>query len=156
MMAAVIAFMEIGIGQNSLTGNIVKRDILSGKFRRRSDNERVGNAFRQRNRPLQCLHTAQAAADNGRPFLNAEVIGEHGLRLHPVFDGYHRKIRAIFVAGFRIFRQRAGTAVAAAQVVQTDNEKASSIDGFAGTNHIVPPAGVFILRTVLAGNVMIA
>ena len=52
MMTAVIAFMEIGIGQNSLTGNIVKRDVLSGKFRRRSDNERVGNAFRQRNRPL--------------------------------------------------------------------------------------------------------
>ena len=104
MMAAVIAFMEIWIGQNGLTGNIVKRDVLSGKFRRRSDNERVGNAFRQRNRPLQCLHTAQAAADNGRPFLNAEIIGKHGLGLHPVFDGYHRKICAIFVAGFRIFR----------------------------------------------------
>ena len=41
-------------------------------------------------------------------------------------------------------------------VVQTDNEKAFGIDGFAGTDHIVPPAGVFILRTVLAGNVMIA
>ena len=123
MMAAVIAFMEIGIGQNSLTGNIVKRDVLSGEFRRRSNNERVGNAFRQRNRPLQCLHAAQTSADNGRPFLNAEIIGKHGLGLHPVFDGYHRKIRAIFVAGFRIFGQRAGTAVAAAQVVQTDNEK---------------------------------
>ena len=156
MMATVIAFMEIRIGQNSLTGNIVKRDVLSGKFRRRSDNERVCNAFRQRNRPLQCLHTAQAAADNGRPFLNAEVIGKHGLGLHPVFDGYDRKIRAVFVAGFRIFRQRAGAAVATAQVVQTDNEKAFGIDGFAGADHIVPPAGVFILRTVLAGNVMIA
>ena len=155
-MAAVIALMEIGVGQNSLTGNIVKRDVLSGKFRRRSDDERVGNTFRQRNRPLQCLHTAQAAADNGRPFLNAEIIGKHGLGLHPIFDGYDGEIRAIFAAGFRIFGQRAGTAVAAAQVVQTDNEKAVGINRFAGADHIVPPAGVFILRTVLAGNVMIA
>ena len=102
-MAAVIAFMEIGIGQNGLTGNIVKRDVLSGKFRRRSDDECVGNTFRQRNRPLQCLHTAQTTADNGSPFLNAEVIGKHRLGLHPVFDGYNREIRAIFMAGFRIF-----------------------------------------------------
>ena len=58
MMAAVIAFVEIGIGQNRLAGNIVKRDVLSGKFRRRSDDERMSNAFRQRNRPLQCLHAA--------------------------------------------------------------------------------------------------
>ena len=156
MMAAVIAFMEIGIGQNSLTGNIVKRDVLSGKFRRRSDDKRVGNAFRQRNRPLQCLHTAQAASDNGRPFLNTEVIGKHGLGLHPVFDGYNGEIRTIFAAGFRILGQRAGTAVTAAQVVQTNNKKAFGIDGFAGADHIVPPTGVFILRTVLAGNVMIA
>ena len=85
MMAAVITFVEIGIGQNRLTGNIVKRDVLGGKFRRGSDNERVGNAFGQRNRPLQCLHAAQTSADNGRPFLNAEIIGKHGLGLHPVF-----------------------------------------------------------------------
>ena len=106
--------------------------------------------------PLQSLHTAQAAADNRRPLLYAEIIGQHGLADHPVFYGYHRKIGAVFFAGFGVDAQGAGAAVATAQVVQADYKKAVGVDRFAGADHIVPPAGCFILLAVVARHMVMA
>ena len=57
---------------------------------------------------------------------------------------------------FRVGAQRAGAAGAAAQVVEPDNEEAVGVHGFAGADHAVPPAGVFVVGVVAAGDVVVA
>ena len=116
----------------------------------------MAHALRIGNRPLQSLHAAQAAADNRRPLFDAEIVGKRGLGFYPVLHRNYRKIRAVFPARFRIDRQRPAAAVAAAQIVQTDHEKTFRINRFAGSDHIVPPACVFILRRMPARNMMVA
>lgn len=64
VVAAVMSFIEIGVGQNRLTCYIIKRDILRGQFRRRRNHQGVAHTFGIGNRPLQSLHAAQAAADS--------------------------------------------------------------------------------------------
>ena len=49
-------------------------------------------------RPLQGLHAAQAAADNGRELLNTQMLGQLCLCFDPVFNGDDREIRAVMFA----------------------------------------------------------
>lgn len=42
------------------------------------------------------------------------------------------------------------------QIVQAHHKKARGVDGLAGADHIVPPAGGFIVRVMAAGNMMVA
>ena len=149
-------FVKIGVGQNRLPRHIVERDVLRREFGGGRDNQRMAHTLRIGNRPLQSLHTAQAAADNRRPLPDAQIISQQRLRFHPVFNRNQRKIRTVVPTCFGILRQRAGTAVATAQIVQADHEKPFRINRFARPHHTVPPARVFIVRRITAGNVVVA
>ena len=106
--------------------------------------------------PLQRLHAAKAAADHRRPLADAEIIRQPRLRAHPVGHRNQREIGAVGFAGFGIGRSGTAAAVAAAQIVEGDDEKAVGVDGLARTDHIVPPARVFVVGVVAAGNVVVA
>ena len=82
------------------------------------------------------------------------MVGQQGLRTHPIFYGHHREIGTVGLAGGRVGAQRAAAAGAAAQVVEPDHEKAVGIHRFIGADHVVPPAGVFVVRMMAAGHVV--
>ena len=154
--AAVVAFVEVGVGDDGLAGNVVEGDVLRRQAGGGGNHQRVPHAVGVVYRPLQCLHAAQAAADDGRPLADAEAVGQQSLAVDPVFYGNDGEVRAVFLSVFGVGAQRAGAAGTAAQVVEPDNEEAVGVHGFAGADHAVPPAGVFVVGVVAAGNVVVA
>ena len=103
---------------------------------------------------MQRLHTAEAAAYHRRELRNAEQIGKPRLGFHPVVDRDHRKGGAIRFTGCGVYAGRPGRTVAAAEVVNTNDEEAIGVDGFTRADHVVPPTGVFVLLAVITGDVM--
>ena len=150
----VVSFMEIGVGQDGLARHIVERDVLRAQTRRGRNHQRMAHPFGEIHRPLQRLHTAQAAAHHGRPLRNAQAVGQQCLAFHPVRHGHHREIRAVLPPCFGIGAQRPGAACAAAQIVQRHHEEFVRVDGFARANHVVPPARIFVVRAVPSGGVV--
>ena len=90
-------------------------------------------------------HAAHAAAGDGVEFLDAEEVQERTLGAAHVVDGDDGKIHGVRFAGGGIGRARAGGTFAAAEDVGADDEVAVGIEGEAGPDHEVPPAGAAIL-----------
>jgi hypothetical protein len=116
----------------------------------------VRDAFGTIDRPLHRLHSAETAADDRGPFLDAECIGQHRLGGHPVANRDGRKVGAVHTARFRIDRTRSGAAVAAAEIVEAHDEEQVRVDGFARADRRVPPTRTIILGAVIAGRVMMS
>ena len=154
LVLGVIAVVEIGVGDDGLAGNVVEGDVLGAELGGGGDDEGVADAFGEIDCPLQCLHSAEAAADNGCPLADAETVGEQGLGAHPVAHGNDGKGGAVGFAGGGVGAGGTGAAGAAAKVVEGDNEKFVGVYGFAAANHVVPPAGVFVICAVAAGGVV--
>ncbi len=89
-----MAVVEIGIGEYRLPRDLVERDVLRRQVRRGGDHERVADAFRVADRPIERLHAAEASAHHRRPLPNAEMVGKPRLRVDPVLDGDQRKVGA--------------------------------------------------------------
>ncbi len=148
--------MEVRIGNDCLPGHLVEGDVLCRQLGRGGNGHAVTHALRVADRPLQRLHAAKTAAHHRSPLLNAQHVGQPGLAVHPVFDGNDRKTGAVALAGFRVDAGRAGGAVAAAEVVQADDEEAIGVDGLTGADAVVPPARFAIVGAVVAGGVVMA
>src|SRR5271155_1265307 len=104
--------------------------------------------------PLQRLHGAEAAAHDCGKSLNAQAIGEPGLRGDPVLDSYHGEIGAVKLAGFGGHRLRSGGPATPAQIMDADDKKAVSVQRLAGPDHVIPPADVFRVIDVIARDMV--
>jgi hypothetical protein len=87
--------------------------------------------------------------------LDAEMVGEARLRVDPVFDGHQRKSRRPTDAPVDgLIDKGPGRAEAAAEIVEADDEETIGIERFPRPDHVVPPAHVFAIVGVIAGDVV--
>ena len=84
------------------------RDLLRGRLHARGDRDHRADAVRVHDRPLEHLHPAHRAADDGVPPGDPEVVGEAGLGAHHVADRQHREPRPVRPAVDRVRRRRPG------------------------------------------------
>ena len=148
--------MELGIGDDRLSCDFIERDVLCRQSRCRSDQHRVRDAIRKVDRPLHCLHSAEAAADDRSPANDAERVRQKGLRGDPVPHRHHREVRSVNSARFRIDRTWSGAAVAATEVVEAHHVEVIRVDRLAGTDAVVPPAGPLVFGAVIAGGMVMS
>jgi hypothetical protein len=153
-MGGVIAVVVLGVGQDGLAGHLVEGDVLGRQLGRGGDDGGIGDTVRILQRPRQGLHAAQRTADHSGELLDAEHVGEAGLRGHPVFHGHEGKVRAIRRPGGRVNGGGTGAAVAAAEIVHPDHEEFARIERLAGANEVVPPANVVGRIGVIAGHMV--
>ncbi len=151
-----VAAMKLRVRENRLTRDFVEGDVLRRQLWRRGDRQAVADALGVGDRPLERLHAAEAAANDCCPLLDAELIGQARLAVDPVLHRDDREVRAVDLAGGRVQAAGPGRAVAAAEVVQADDEKAFGIDRFARADAAVPPARLAIVHAVVAGRVVMA
>ena len=84
------------------------------------------------------------------------MLHEPLLRTDHVADRNYGKIKVIRLAGIRVDTARAGGAGTAADDIAANDKIAVRIEGFAGSHHVIPPAGFLVFRGVLAGEVCIS
>ena len=153
-MLVEVPAVEVRVGgdgpsRHFIEGNVLRRERGSG-----CHHQRMSDALRVTQRPLQGLHGAQAATHDGGKALDAEAVGQSCLGVHPVLDRDHGKLRAPGFAGGRVDGRRPGRAETAAQVIDADDKEAFGIQGLARADHVVPPADVGRLVFVPAGDVV--
>ncbi len=97
------------------------------------------------NRPLQGLYAAEAAAHHRRPLRDAQIIGEHGLRFHPVFHRHHRKIGAVIFAALGLMDKGPVLPWQFRQIVEAHHKKTIGVDGLPAPARSSRPARIFIV-----------
>jgi hypothetical protein len=138
----VVAAAPVGIGHDRLPTDLVEGDVLSGVAGGAGDRHGGEDGLRIGRRPLQRLHGAHGAAGDAEQLLDAEMVDEQLLRPHHVADGDDREAEAVGLAGARIDLLGSGRTHAAAEHVGADHEIAVSIEGQAGPDRHLPPAGL--------------
>ena len=82
------------------------------------------------------------------------MIDQHFLEAHHVADGDDRELHRVGAAGRGVDRAGARRAAAAAEDVRAEDEVFVGVEGFAGADHVVPPAGLAFVAD--AGGVRVA
>src|SRR5690606_1697501 len=96
------------------------------------------------------------SADHCGKLGNAEMLSQLRLGFDPVFHGHEGKSGAIGMVCRWIEACRAGGAMAAAQIVDTDNKEFIRINGLSWPHHVVPPSGALGFIRVNTRNMMIS
>ena len=156
LAAVVIAPGPVRVGVDRLPRDLVERDALRRYLGRGRQDDRAPDARGIRNGPLEGLHSAHAAADDGQQRVDPEAVEQEPLRLDHVRDGQHRELEAEGLAGLRVDGGGAGAALAAADHVGAEEEVLVRVEGAAGPDGLVPPAGLFIRGRVAPGDVGVA
>ena len=153
--APVCAGVPIGVGENCLPPDLVKRDVLRGVECGARHRHARKNGVGIGGRPFQRLHPAHRPADDGEQFPHAKMLHQKSLCPHHVADGDRRKIGAPGFARGRVDAARPGAAHAAAEHVGANDEKSVGVDRPARSDDQAPPAGLAGERMRL-GDVLVA
>jgi hypothetical protein len=145
---------RFGFTQDRRARDLVKRNVLRGELRRGCHDDAMADALRIHHAPRERLHAAEAAAHHRGETLDTERVGDACLRVHPVFHGDHREARAVRHARGRIDAHRTGGAETRTEIVHADDEEPVGVQGFAGTDHVVPPADVLRVIRIDARDVV--
>ena len=137
---AVVAAVEIGVGDDGAACNLIERNVFSREIGRTGDHHSMTHARRILQCPAQGLHASQTAAHHSGQRFNTQCIEQLGLGIDPVLHRDHWKICAINLAGVGVGLHRAGRTKARAKVVNTNDKEMIGIDRLAGADHGVPPA----------------
>ncbi|OUD93822.1 hypothetical protein CMMCAS04_06500 [Clavibacter michiganensis subsp. michiganensis] len=151
----VVAVAVGGIHPDRLGLHGVERDLVgAGDGGGREDREPAHPAG-EPHAPLERLHASHGPADDRRPHVDAERVGEGGLHGDLVADGDEGEARAPLGA---VGRQGggAGRALAAAQHVGGDHEPAVRVDGEARTHDARPPSARRLPGTRRSAEVAVA
>ena len=103
------------------------------------------HAFGITHRPFERLHSPHRPARYAQQPGNAKRIDQHLLQPHHVANGDDRKRERVRPAGRGIDRAGSGSSLASAEHVRADDKIAVSVERFAGTDHVVPPAGFAVV-----------
>ena len=106
--------------------------------------------------PLQHLHAAHRSARHEGPALDAEVVGDRGLRADHVADRDDREPRPPRPAVVGVGRRRAGRALAAAEHIHADDEEAVGVERPPWTDQGVPPPRLRVAGDQPARGVAVA
>ena len=84
--------------------------------------------------------------DNNSSDGSPEMIEQEFLRAHHVADRDERKFDPVGAARDGVERRRDRGALATAEDIRAHDEEAVRVDGLAGADEIVPPAGLLVVR----------
>lgn len=151
----VATTMEVWVVGDRLAGDFVEGNVLCGQAGCSGNDHSIPDTIGMGDAPLQNLHTTQATTHYRGPLLNTEMVGKPCLALDPVFDCHDREIGSIGFAGFGMWSGRAGGAITATKVVETNDKETIGVDGFARANAGIPPAWFAIIHAVIAGRMVV-
>ena len=152
----VVAVEPVLVVHDRLAADPVERDALRGHARRGGDGDHAVHRLRVGDAPLERQHAAHGAARHAEPFFDPEVIHQALLRAHHVRDREDREIHVVAASGVRVDAAGAGRTGTPADDVGADDEKLVGVERLAGSDHVVPPAGLFVLGGMVARQVRIA
>ena len=146
--SVVVALVELGVGEDRRTADVVEGDLLRRVARGRRDRDGRRDAVRVVDRPLERLHPPHRPADDRQQAVDAEVVEKMRLRPHHVADRHHGERQAVRPPRFRVDGGRPRAAVARSDHVRADDEIFLRVQRAARADQEVPPPRL-LLRRVL-------
>ena len=146
----------LGVELHGQSPHPAERDLPGGGRRGGRQRDQRAHPQRVHHAPLEDLHAAHGAADDGQPPGDAQLVGHRGLGADDVADGDHREVGAVGLAGGRVDRRRPRGALATAQHVHAHDEVPVGVDRPAGADHVLPPPVRRVARALATGDVAVA
>jgi hypothetical protein len=150
--------VAVGVGRVGLDRadlQRAQRDLFSGRRRRDGEDDGALDATGVPDAPLESAHRAHRSTDDAVPGVDAEFVGECDLDGDLVADRDERERRTERpIAG--VGGGRSGRTLTTAKDVRAHDEVLLRVNGRAGSDERVPPAGRDVSRTCRPGGVRVA
>jgi len=153
LTVVILSIAKVWVGQNSVASDCVEGDGLGGQAAAAGGADDGMEMLGVSGRPLEDLHSAHRAADDGQNLLYAEVFQEEFLDADHIADCDDGELQSIGLSGSRIDGGRSCGSSAAAEHIGANDKIAGGVDGFARADHPIPPARFAVVRAVIAGGV---